>query len=110
MRSGAMVTLALVLAAATPAALAQDRNPGPEAAPRGAAVQAPPLSAATRAGSTAAPAPVSGPAERDVSIQGYAPQPPCREIFSQELVRVGPATGDAEKDSLGRAVIGFDCR
>lgn len=54
--------------------------------------------------------PVSSSLDNDMTIQGYTGSSPCRPVFAEKAEPVGPVSGDAEKDSVGLAFIGTDCR
>jgi hypothetical protein len=103
------IALVLAFSAWAPAAPAQDRGAqaGP-GAPQPAVASG--AAAGTRSGADAGVVPVEGSTDRDVTLRGYVPPPPCRDVLAEAVVRVGPATGEAEKDTLGRPLAGLDCR
>jgi hypothetical protein len=54
--------------------------------------------------------PVTSSLDNDMTIQGYTGSSSCRPIFTDKAEPVGLVSGDVEKNSIGFAVIGTDCR
>jgi hypothetical protein len=48
--------------------------------------------------------------ERDVGVAGYTSPQPCRPIFGEKAVMIGPETGNSEKDTYAQTAVGEDCR
>jgi hypothetical protein len=48
--------------------------------------------------------------ERDVGLVGYTSPQPCRPLYSENAVMIGPAAGDPEKDTYARPAVGQECR
>ena len=65
--------------------------------------------AASFAGSEAKIAAVEGSQDGDVGIGGYAATA-CSPVYSDDVSSVVPASGDDEKDTVARTVVGTDCR
>ena len=59
-------------------------------------------------GAEALPRPATTDIDRDNGITGFNPGN-CRPLYSSEAGRIGPVTGDPEKDTIGR-VITDPCR
>ncbi len=51
----------------------------------------------------------TGPGEPDIGLEGGGPALACRPVFSRDVVQVGPATADPEKDSVGHVVDRMEC-
>jgi hypothetical protein len=45
-----------------------------------------------------------------MTIQGYTGSFSCRPVLAEKAEPVGPVLRDTEKDSIGFAVVGTDCR
>ncbi len=69
-----------------------------------------PSLAATATGSETGIAPVAGSPDADVGIAGYTGGGACLPIYSAHPTQVGPVTGETEKDTVARTVVGTDCR
>ena len=65
--------------------------------------------AASTAGSEARIVPVEGSQDGDETLEGFEGIA-CAYLYSEGVVPVGPVFGDAEKDTVARAVVGADCR
>ncbi|MCB4825037.1 hypothetical protein [Roseicella aerolata] len=63
----------------------------------------------TRSGASAPLLAAEADGARDIGIEGFTARP-CTPVFSREVVAVGPASGEAEKDTYGHTVIGDACR
>ena len=69
-----------------------------------------PVATETRAGSGLPVAqPGAGGPDADLGIMGFAP-PGCPPVYSADIVRIGPATSDPERDDLGHVVVGDACK
>jgi len=52
---------------------------------------------------------MAGPDQDDGAVVSGSPRLECLPRFSGQAGPVGPTSGDAEKDSSGRIVVGEDC-
>jgi hypothetical protein len=48
--------------------------------------------------------------EEDTGVPGFVARAPCEPVYSNEVISVGPVTGDSEKDTYARMAIGEVCR
>jgi hypothetical protein len=67
-----------------------------------------PPQAVSSAGSAAKVVPAATE-DGDMTLEGFEGIA-CAPLYSQEVVPVGPVSGDAEKDTVAHTVVGTDCR